>query len=200
MVGNKKLMIALFSICLVVIAGLLTTVIVLALPSQTVTSDIGISYIVKDIEGSMSASYKVGASGSETPIASEIEFKQNSEAVSGNLNQSGIKGLTPTDNYVVFTYTFTNDIALAYTVDVTYTGTNTNWTIEYTVNDDLSTGWQPMTSASQVSDVLTVAGAADDTPTTDKLYIRVTLDDTTADASFSGKFSFVLTGNSTPEA
>ena len=200
MVGNKKLMIALFSICLVVIAGLLTTVIVLALPSQTVSSDIGISYIVKDIEGSMSASYKVGASGSETPIAKEIEFKQNSEPVSGNFNQSGIKGLTPTDNYVVFTYTFTNDIALAYTVDVTYTGTNTNWTIEYTVNDDLSTDWKTMTSASQVSDVLTVAGAADDTPTTEKLYIRVKLNDTTADAEFSGTFSFVLTGNPTSEA
>ena len=199
MVGNKKLMIALFSICLVVIAGLLTTVIVLALPSQTVTSDIGISYIVKDIEGSMSASYKVGASGSDTSIAS-IEFDQTTGAASGNLDKLGIKGLTPTDNYVVFTYTFTNDIALAYTVDVTYTGTNTNWTIEYTVNDDLSTDWQTMTSASQVSDVLTVAGAADDTPTTDKLYIRVKLNDTTADAEFSGTFSFVLTGNPTPEA
>ena len=199
MVGNKKLMIALFSICLVVIAGLLTTVIVLALPSQTVTSDIGISYIVKDIEGSMSASYKVGASGSDTSIAS-IEFDQTTGAASGNLDKLGIKGLTPTDNYVVFTYTFTNDIALAYTVDVTYTGTNTNWKIEYTVNDDLSTGWQTMTSASQVSDVLTVAGAADDTPTTDKLYIRVKLNDTTADAEFSGTFSFVLTGNPTPEA
>ena len=199
MVGNKKLMIALFSICLVVIAGLLTTVIVLALPSQTVTSDIGISYIVKDIEGSMSASYKVGASGSDTSIAS-IEFDQTTGSVSGNLDKLGIKGLTPTDNYVVFTYTFTNDIALAYTVDVTYTGTNTNWKIEYTVNDDLSTGWQTMTSASQVSDVLTVAGAADDTPTTDKLYIRVKLKDTTADAEFSGTFSFVLTGSPTPEA
>ena len=199
MVGNKKLMIALFSICLVVIAGLLTTVIVLALPSQTVSSDIGISYRVTDIEGSMSASYKVGASGSDTSIAN-IEFDQTTGSVSGNLDKLGIKGLTPTDNYVVFTYTFTNDIALAYTVDVTYTGTNTNWTIEYTVNDDLSTGWQPMTSASQVSDVLTVAGAADDTPTTDKLYIRVKLNDTTADAEFSGTFSFVLTGNPTPEA
>lgn len=199
MVGNKKLMIALFSICLVVIAGLLTTVIVLALPSQTVSSDIGISYRVTDIEGSMSASYKVGASGSDTSIAS-IEFDQTTGAASGNLDKLGIKGLTPTDNYVVFTYTFTNDIALAYTVDVTYTGTNTNWTIEYTVNDDLSTGWQTMTSALQVSDVLTVAGAAEDTPTTDKLYIRVKLNDTTADAEFSGTFEFVLTGNPTPEA
>ena len=147
----------------------------------------------------MSASYKVGASGSDTSIAT-IEFDQTTGSASGNLDKLGIKGLTPTDNYVVFTYTFTNDIALAYTVDVTYTGTNTNWTIEYTVNDDLSTGWQPMTSASQVSDVLTVAGAADDTPTTDKLYIRVKLNDTTADAEFSGTFNFVLTGNPTPEA
>ena len=199
MVGNKKLMIALFSICLVVIAGLLTTVIVLALPSQTVSSDIGISYRVTDIEGSMSASYKVGASGSDTTITT-IEFDQKTGSVSGNLDKLGIKGLTPTDNYVVFTYTFTNDIALAYTVDVTYTGTNTNWTIEYTVDDELSSGWQSMTSASQVSDVLTVAGAADVTPTTEKLYIRVKLNDTTADAEFSGTFSFVLTGNPTPEA
>ena len=57
-----------------------------------------------------------------------------------------------------------------------------------------------LTSASQVSDVLTVDGAVDDTPTTDKLYIRVKLNDTTADAEFSGTFSFVLTGSPTPEA
>ena len=193
MVGNKKLMIALFSICLVVIAGLLTTVIVLALPSQTVTSDIGISYIVKDIEGSMSASYKVGASGSETPIASEIEFKQNSEPVSGNLNQSGIKGLTPTDNYVVFTYTFTNDIALDYTVDFTYTGTNADWSVQYTTVEGGSAGWQDMTSGNEISGQLTVDGT-DGEPTTKHLYIRVKLNDTTADSSFSGKFTFDLAG------
>lgn len=200
MVGNKKLMIALFSICLVVIAGLLTTVIVLALPNATIESNIGIKYTVKDIEGSLGASYKVGTSGEVKPIANTIEFNQSTEEISGDLSVNDISGLTPTDNYVVFTYTFTNDIALAYTVDVTYTGTNTNWTIEYTVNDDLSTDWKPMTSASQVSDVLTVAGAADDTPTTEKLYIRITLDDTTADSTFSGSFSFSLAGKPSSEA
>lgn len=192
MVGNKKWMIALFSICLVVIAGLLTTVIVLALPSATIQSQIGIQYTVKDISGSMSASYKVGASGSVTPIASEIKFNQSTSSISGNLNVSDIKGLTPSDNYVVFTYTFTNDIDLDYTVDFTYTGTNEKWTVEYSTTNN-GTDWKTMTSGTEVSGQLTVDGTTSD-PTTKTLYIRVKLDDTTADASFSGTFAFDLAG------
>ena len=193
MVGNKKWMIALFSICLVVIAGLLTTVIVLAAPSQTISSDIGIQYTVRDIDGSMSASYKVGTSGSDTPIASEIEFNQGTDSISGNFNVPNITGLSPSENYVTFTYTFTNDIALDYTVDFTYTGTNADWSVQYTTVEGGSDGWQDMTSGKEISGQLTVDGT-DGEPTTKHLYIRVKLNDTTADASFSGEFTFDLAG------
>ena len=193
MVGNKKWMIALFSICLVVIAGLLTTVIVLASPSQTISSNIGIQYTVRDIDGSMSASYKVGTSGSDTPIATKIEFNQGTDSISGNFNVPNITGLSPSENYVTFTYTFTNDIALDYTVDFTYTGTNADWSVQYTTVEGGSDGWQDMTSGTEVSGQLTVDGTTSD-PTTKTLYIRVELNDTTADASFSGTFAFDLAG------
>ena len=188
MVGNKKWMIALFSICLVVIAGLLTTVIVLAAPSQTIQQTIGINYTVKDVAGSLQMTYQVAGQAASGPKTAT--FTQTQAPTSGALDIEEINGLTPTNNNVVFTYTFNNDIDLAYNVAFTYTGTNPDWTVEYSTTS-ASDGYQEMTNASQVSGKVSVA-AGDGQSTT--LYIRIVLDKTTADANFSGQFSFVITG------
>lgn len=188
MVGNKKWMIALFSICLVVIAGLLTTVIVLAAPSQTIQQTIGINYTVTDVEGSLQMTYQVA--GQEASSPKTATFTQKQAPTSGALDIEEIDGLTPTNNKVVFTYTFNNDIDLAYNVAFTYTGTNPDWTVEYSTTS-ASDGYQTMTSASQVSGEVSVA-AGDGQSTT--LYIRIVLNKTTADANFSGQFSFIITG------
>ena len=188
MVGNKKWMIALFSICLVVIAGLLTTVIVLAAPSQTIQQTIGINYTVTDVEGSLQMTYQVA--GQEVSSPKTATFTQTQAPTSGALDIEEINGLTPTNNKVVFTYTFNNDIDLAYNVAFTYTGTNPDWTVEYSTTS-ASDGYQTMTSASQVSGKVSVA-AGDGQSTT--LYIRIVLNKTTADANFSGQFSFIIAG------
>ncbi len=188
MVGNKKWMIALFSVCLVVIAGLLTTVIVLASPSQSINQTIGINYTVTDVEGSLQMTYQVA--GQEASSPKTATFTQTQAPTSGALDIEEISGLTPTNNKVVFTYTFNNDIDLAYNVAFTYTGTNPDWTVEYSTTS-ASDGYQPMTSGSQVSGAVSVAAGDGQS---DTLYIRITLNETTADANFSGQFSFIITG------
>lgn len=188
MVGNKKWMIALFSICLVVIAGLLTTVIVLASPSQSINQTIGINYTVTDVEGSLQMTYQVA--GQEASSPKTATFTQTQAPTSGALDIAEIDGLTPTNTNVVFTYTFNNDIDLAYNVAFTYTGTNPDWTVEYSTTS-ASDGYQPMTSGSQVSGAVSVAAGDGQS---DTLYIRITLNETTADANFSGQFSFIITG------
>ena len=194
MVGNKKWMIALFSICLVVIAGLLTTVIVLASSSQSIQQTIGINYTVKDVAGSLQMTYQVA--GQEASSPKTATFTQTQAPTSGALDIEEIDGLTPTNNNVVFTYTFNNDIDLAYDVAFTYTGTNPDWTVEYSTTS-ASDGYQPMTSGSQVSEAVSVAAGDGQS---DTLYIRITLNKTTADANFSGQFSFIITGQATGQA
>ena len=188
MVGNKKWMIALFSICLVVIAGLLTTVIVLAAPSQTISSNIGISYSVSDIQGSISASYTIGEEG-PTSIGTESFTVEQGDQM-GSFDPVNInEGLSPTNKSVVFDYVFTSTIKNGYSVTCQYTPTNaTNWTVEYSTTNDGS-DWQTLSSTCST----TVAdGGTAETASTSHLYIRITLKDATVDSTFGGTFNFNL--------
>lgn len=195
MVGNKKLMIALFSICLVVIAGLLTTVIVLANPTQTIKSDIGISYSVSDIQGSMSATYTIGEGEPQSVGSANFTVEQGN--ISDTFDPVNItEGLSPTNKSVVFDYVFTSTIDNGYSVTCKYTPSKaTNWTVEYsTTNSD--SDWQTLSSTCST----TVAdGGSEGTASTSHLYIRITLKDATIDSSFSGTFDFTLQSTATTD-
>ena len=197
MTGNKKLMIALFSICLVVIAGLLTTVIVLATQSGTITSSINISYTATDIQGTASATYTV-KNGSPVNLvakdgsATTITFNAADETLTNSLSiPSGSPvNLTSANDSVTFTYTFTNTGAAAYNATVNYTGTDaTNFTVQYsTDNSDYQTLVQ------SEGQTVAVAAGSSEVPTTVTFYIRITLADVAQNANFVGSFAWTLQG------
>ena len=57
---KKRTMITLFSLCAVIVIGLLVTVIVLASQTQNLNSNISVSYTATEISGGVSATYKIG--------------------------------------------------------------------------------------------------------------------------------------------
>ncbi len=193
MVGNKKLMIALFSICLVVIAGLLTTVIVLASPTQKIKSDIGISYSVSDIQGSMSATYTIGEGEPQSVGSANFTVEQGN--ISDTFDPVNItEGLSPTNKSVVFDYVFTSTINNGYSVTCQYTPTSaTNWTVEYSTQSET----EGFATLSTTCSTTVADGGSEETASTSHLYIRITLNDATIDSSFSGTFNFTLQSTAT---
>ncbi len=198
MTGNKKLMIALFSICLVVIAGLLTTVIVLATQSGTITSSINISYTATDIQGTASATYTVENGSPVNLVAKDgssttITFNAADETITESLSiPSGSPvNLTSANDSVTFTYTFTNTGAAAYNATVNYTGTDaTNFKVEYSTTG--SSDWQTLVQSE--GQTVAVAAGSTGTPTTATFYIRITLNDVAQNANFVGSFAWTLAG------
>lgn len=193
MVGNKKLMIALFSICLVVIAGLLTTVIVLASPAQNVTSNINISYSATDIQGSMTAKYLLASSTADDGGATEfdgspISFVAGDPDKTGTLNFSGPVSLSSSNSSIIFIYEFASTGDVAYDAVVTYESTTeTNFKVEYATDaSQAGSGWTELVDEG----TQTVNVAANGTG---KLYIRLSIEDTGKDATFNGNFKWALT-------
>ena len=112
---SKRLTIAMFAVLAAIIIGLAATLIVFAATGQNISSSINVSYTAEGIYGKASATYKVGENGTETAMKNgtqtEIIFNGG---VSGNsvLNPENIT-LTSADSYVVFKYTFTNEMEKA---------------------------------------------------------------------------------------
>ena len=200
MTGNKKLMIALFSICLVVIAGLLTTVIVLATQSGKITSSINISYTAVDIQGSVSATYTV-ENGSPVALVNgegetEIVFDATDASLTGSLgvqDSNPINTLTSTNDSVTFEYTFKNTGSVAYTAVLNYTAASADNIIIEWYNESASGGAAWETLAQSGNQTITVAGAANaEAPVTETFQIRITIDDVAQNVNFSPSFAWTL--------
>ena len=172
---NKKLIISLFSLCLVAIVGLLATVIVFAATSQNIESKISITYTANQVSGSLTAKYTIGTT--DTPIGTK-SFTATTSATGTWTDATPT--LTASNKVVKFTYTFTNngdnDVTLALTGSAT--DTNANITIEYS-NDD-STWTEKITSASR-----TVEGKGE----SGSVYVRMTIKDTAKNVGLSGSYS-----------
>ncbi len=185
--NNKKLMISLFSLCLVAIVGLLTTVIVLAAGQGTVQSNFTVKYVATNISGKVKGNYTVGsttkylyadASKTSATNGDEIEFKADDKSVSFNLVPAENVVLTADDNYVIFEYTFTNT-GDAYTVKVSSSFTDSNLKVTYG------------TSKASVEDttVPTVEVAANGTS---NYYVKIALVSSSVSTEVSGAFTFTM--------
>lgn len=207
MVGNKKLMIALFSICLVVIAGLLTTVIVLAAPSANVTSSINISYIASGIDGKLSAAYVQASTATSEEAGTKLKGgDDDSGEVTFSINDSGAKTgnfsledntvtLTPTSKSIILIYTITSTGARGITATLKYDDDDAatdNFKVEYATDaTQADSGWTAIDDEGTTT-VNVEAGGSGTSAKSAKLYVRITLEDASQDATFVGSLIWAL--------
>ena len=133
---NKKLMISLFSLCLVAIVGLLATIIVLTATSQTISSKITLTYKATEVSGKLTAMYQLG-DGDETQIGfGQFSAGDGSDAL-GSMDTN--LTITSEKQSVVLSYKIENtggsDMSAVISDDFTTTA-KSNLTIEYSVGGE----------------------------------------------------------------
>lgn len=185
---NKKLMISLFSLCLVAIVGLLTTVIVLAAGTQNVKTTINVTYSATNIEGTASAQYKI-KNGTAVNMTTDgtanggktVSFKANNKTDNYTLSTMGNITLTADNNLVEFIYSFTSVEGGSYKATLATTGFDkNNYTIQYKVSEG------------NYSDTLPVNVAVNGTATT-TITIKIEIKSSAIDVNASGSFVWTLT-------
>lgn len=190
---NKKLMISLFSLCLVVIVGLLTTVIVLAAGTQNVNSSINVVYQASEISGTVSAGYKKGGQQNYTAFTTNgqseggdtsITFAANKPQTTHTLSPVGLTALTSTEREVIFKYTFQNNGGSnhSWTATVVFNAGSGNTPDNYSMTYcDTEDGTYGSTNSVQVT------GGQ-----TKNLFIKVRIADPSKDMTLAGTFAWTL--------
>lgn len=182
--NNKKLMISLFSLCLVAIVGLLTTVIVLAASTQNVNSSINVTYTASEVSGSVSAAYKVKDDASETKFTGgtggTITFTATTKTSEVGTLKASTDAITLTSdkNYVEFYYNFTNN-GDKMIVKLAAMPTGTNIKFECFVSDST-------TGVTSVDETLSGKGS------TLKVTFKATIVDTALAASINTNINWAL--------
>ena len=183
MSSKKKMIIAISSFAMIILAAVVAVVAVMAAQNVTIKSSINVTYTSSEIAGKVTASYQVQGASSATSIGA-IEYhgtEANGTSTSLNSSKLSITSLTSTNKYVDFIFTFTNEGSKDYTATLTLP-TNSNFTKAYTVP---SSG-----GATKVNDTsFKVAGG---TTTAVTYKVRFTITDVSKDASISGNFSWAL--------
>ena len=175
---NKKLIISLFSLCLVAIVGLLATVIVFAATSQSIDSNISITYTATEVSGSLTAKYTIGTK--DTPIGTK-SFTATTSATGTWTDATPT--LTASDTVVKFTYTFTNDGSVPATLVLTGSATDENSNIKIEYSKDNTTWTETISTAST-----TVEGGK-----SGSVYVRMTIKNTAKNVGLSGSYKVVMT-------
>ena len=121
--SKKKLIVALSSLCFVLVAAVVTVVAVLAAAQQTITSNINVTYTASQIAGSVTATSKYEDGTAWDAIGSDNVVSFNGGDVNKDANIDEEYELQITDSltrrYVAFKYEFTNTGSKAYTATVT---------------------------------------------------------------------------------
>ena len=142
---KQKTLITLFSLMIVVIAGMLVTIIVLASQTHNLNSNISISYTATEISGGVSATYQVG----DGEVKNMVINGNTSEKTASFYGEDVAKtqNLSPTESQIVllagqelvFTYNFTNSGTHPYYATLRYDdtdGDDTNIKFEYKGPED----------------------------------------------------------------
>ena len=174
---NKKLIISLFSLCLVAIVGLLATVIVFAATTQNITSQITISYTATEVAGTLKANYKIG-SNEEVSMGQSTFTADTAKAGTLTAKELSLTAANPT---VIFTYTFTN--ASDKTAKMTLTDaltTTDNVTIQYC--DELDGTYS--------AEIPSVTANKNDSAS---IYVKMTITDKAKNVGLGGQYTVVIT-------
>lgn len=185
MKSKKKLIIALSSLCFVVVAAVVTVSVVLAAINQTVNTNIKVSYTAKEVAATVSAQYTWGGATTDMTTDGTAEGEKTI-SFDGSETTETPKSLHPQVQEIVlenaegkksvtFTYTFTNDGDATFYATVEFASTaNENVTVDY--------------NGKTAPETVTVVKG---TPVT--YTITVSIDNVALNASFAGAFNWALT-------
>ena len=183
MSSKKKLIIAVCAFSLIILASVVSIVAVLAAQKVTINSTINVTYTSQEVAGKVTAQYQI-ANGKATNIGDGSITYSGSETGTPTTTLGGtsgvtITGLTSTNKYIDFIFTFTNTGSAQYTATVVLPTTVSNFTVSHET--------LPTTKTSNTS--FTVAGG---TTTAVTYKVRYTIDDVSKNASISGTFAWTL--------
>lgn len=214
MEAKKKLIVALTSVCAVLFAGIVAMGIVWAATSQTITSNIKVTYTATEISGSMSANVYFN-SDTAVPMkngeATAVTFDGATQTTSGTLTpQSDVVLLNENGKtFAIFEYIIRNasttsamSAVLSYTDDTTSPNAADGNVVVYAYSSASAV-------ATPHTNVATLYGTSNGNAlnvisgqfiseqiaanSTKYFYIVVAINDTASDAEFSGTFSWLLT-------
>ena len=186
---KRRLIYALSGLVVTLSLMSVAVVFVLAAITQTIDSNVKVSYVSREVAGVVSATYKIG-SGEEKTMktgngGTELVFRGETENSSGNeLLPEGDIYLTASDSYVVFVYSFTNTGDTNYTANFSFPDDNemnniavyySRDNINYTTNNSGITVYNNTDSANA-----------------EKYYVKLQISNVAQNASFSGSFSWDL--------
>ena len=147
--SKKKLIVAATLVGVVLLAAVISVVAVLAAATQSVSSQITVTYSVTDVSATVSAKYKQGSTGTATDFtvggtAKTIKFEAAEAKNTKSFDAITVPGLTSTEPYVTFEYKFQNDSEKSFNVYLTGIPTGTkNMSVKIlaqaTAADDLGT-------------------------------------------------------------
>ena len=191
---KTKLIVALSSLCSVLAIGIVMMGIAWAATTQTIQSTINITYTVSDVIVSVSANKYFS---SNTPTAftggtnGTLTFSATDASSTGVLSTTDT-ALSSSNDYVIYEYVFTNggSNALSASLAIGSTTNLTTYVIAPTTTRKTSiyTGFTPSdyTASSSIS-ATNIAGGA-----TAYAYVAMKVTDNSANASFSGTFTWTL--------
>jgi len=145
MASSKKILIASILIGVLLVGSVITIVAVLAAQTQSVTSQITVSYVVDDVGAKVSGTYatvplegtitKTAMTGGDNGV---LEFKVDDSQKPLSETQLSIENieLKSTEDRVVFEYRFENTSEKAFTIELAERPTETNMDIRYKVSAD----------------------------------------------------------------
>ena len=227
MEAKKKLIVALTSLCGVMFAAIVAMGIVWAATSQTVTSNVKVTYTATEVSGSiagnvyfnsdnataMTAALSNGSDG--TVSDNVISFNGEASSISGTLTPSGnVELLNETGKtFVIFEYIITNSsTTTAMTATLSYTDDSTSPNVA-----DSNIKVYAYSATAQVSNphtnVATLKGSNEGNLTSNSgqlisatvaasgttyFYVVVAVDNLASDAEFSGIFSWNMTKYTAP--
>lgn len=190
---KKKIYVTFGVISLGIIAILTSIVIALASKVATITTNMSVTYISKEVSGTVKADYTVGsittpmatASGSQSILLTGEEDDNYNET----LAPTGAIALSKQSNNVVFRYSFTNKGDAKYWAVVSYvdTGeTDKNYIATYSTD---GTNYYSINTGLEVE---SCPEEKDETEPT-YYYIKIQIDKLANDTIFTGNFQWLLT-------
>jgi hypothetical protein len=193
-VSTKKKIYITFGIVTIGIIAILTSVVIaLASKVATITTNMSVTYVSKEVSGTVKADYMVG--GITTPMATSsgaqsISFTgEENDNYDETLAPTGSIALSKQSNNVVFRYSFTNKGSAKYWAIVSYVDsgeTDKNYIATY------STDGVDYYSINTGIEIESCPDEKDETETT-YYYIKIQIERLANDTIFTGNFKWLLT-------
>ena len=185
---KKKFIIAIVVLAIALLAAVGVTIGVLAAANATITSNVNVTYQATDVAFTASATWKVGAEGTENNMttdgtasgATTVTIDGTETTATGSLSPIGNIELTKQNQFVVFKYTITNTGSKAIDGALTIPATQTNVNVQYSTD-----GTTYSNTNSGISNLTT--------GNTANYYVKVSIVNIANDSEFSGSFSWAMT-------